>query len=259
MEPVTLDLAEVVYTMPVLPDFATTHQWVREMRHWNGGRVLGVHVRVTRATVVYVGRFGGPHFALPIGDACRWVTAHPEGAEILVPRSFSAKEILAFRPIVPLVGWRETPANDRSWSCLCDGCVPRGTPNLQRRLLAAIAKNLYDARIAAQADDIAAVVAALARCVTPLERLRSPAHVLARADFARFVGARPFATASKFPGGGVARDGGPTLTGARPFATASKFPGGGVARDGGPTVTGNAAVDAAVRACLAFFPAVASD
>ncbi len=50
--------------------------------------------------------------------------------------------------------------------------------------------------------------------------------------------ARPFATASKFPGGGVARDGGPTSTGARPFATASKFPGGGVARDGGPTSTG---------------------
>ncbi len=137
------------------------------------------------------------------------MSAHPEGAEILVPRSFSAKEILAFRPIVPLVGWRETPANDRSWSCLCDGCVPRGTPNLQRRLLAAIAKNLYDARIAAQADDVAGVVAALARCVTPLERLRSPAHVLARADFARFGG--------------------------------------------------DAAVDAAVRSCLAFFPAVASD
>ncbi len=187
-EALVLDLPEVVYTMPVLPDFATTHQWVREMRHWNGGRVLGVHVRVTRATIVYVGRFGGPHFALPIGEACRWVTDHPEGAEILVPRSFSAKEILAFRPIVPLVGWRETPANDRSWSCLCDGCVPRGTPNLQRRLVAALTKNLYDARIAAQNEDTEAVVAALARCLTPLERLRSPARVFARADFARFGG-----------------------------------------------------------------------
>ena len=36
------------------------------------------------------------------------------------------------------------------------------------------------------------------------------------------LGARPFATASKFPGGGVARDGGPTLTGARPFGRRHK-------------------------------------
>ncbi len=41
----------------------------------------------------------------------------------------------------------------------------------------------------------------------------------------RNQGARPFATASKFHGGGVARDGGPTLTGAPNIA------GGGVARD----------------------------
>ncbi len=54
-----------------------------------------------------------------------------------------------------------------------------------------------------------------------------------------YLGARPFATASKFPGGGGARDGGPTSTGARPPASSSNFAG----RDGEPSLrftdTGN--------------------
>lgn len=171
-------LARAVYAMPVLPDFSTTFQWLRELRRWHGERMVAVHFTLPRDSQVWVGRYGALHHLAPIGAAARWVAEHPLGAEVIVPRAISAAEVRSVRATTQLVGWTETP-EPSTWECLCEQCLPPGTPKTMRRVRAA-----YDRAIAAAraAETPAEVRDALLRASTPLERARGrlpPAPLLA--------------------------------------------------------------------------------
>jgi hypothetical protein len=171
-------LDRAVYAMPVLPDFSTTFQWLRELRRWHGERMIAVHFTLPKDSEVWVGRYGGPHRLAPVGAASRWVAEHPLGAEVIVPRSISTGEIRAVRETTQLVGWTETP-EPSTWECLCQQCLPPGMPKTMRRVRAAYDRAIAAARAAESAD---AVREALFRVSTPLERARGrlpPAPLLA--------------------------------------------------------------------------------
>jgi len=88
--------------MPVVPDFAATHQWVRELRRWQGERVVAIHLSLPRDEPVYVGRYGKPHELGTLGDAIGWVRRNQAGAQMVVPRSITAREVCAVREISQL-------------------------------------------------------------------------------------------------------------------------------------------------------------
>jgi len=175
-----LVLPRAVYAMPVVPDFWTLHQWTREMRRRNGERLVAVHFRLPDDEPVHVGRYAQPHRLLPAAAAARWVMDHPEGAEIVVPRKVTRREVVAVRQAPQLVGWVQSPDEKDPFGCVCAVCLPDGTPELMRRVRAAFRAGLDQARRAGGDED--ALVDGLSKLQTPLERARgriAPAPVIA--------------------------------------------------------------------------------
>jgi hypothetical protein len=77
-----------VYAMPVLPDFATTHQWARELRRRPIRAHLCVQFKISDEDRVFVGKYNGEKLEMTAAEAVSTVLAHadPMGVEILIPR-----------------------------------------------------------------------------------------------------------------------------------------------------------------------------
>ena len=84
-----------------------------------------------------------------------------------MPRSITAREVATVRAISQRLGWVETPEARSHYDCVCIACIPPGSRDLQRRVRAAFAKSLRDARAATSHE---ALAEALGRLGTPLER-----------------------------------------------------------------------------------------
>lgn len=177
-----LGLACAVFASPVVPDFALTHQWLRELKRRHGERMIAVHFRAPSDEVVLVGRYGKPHASVPLREAIRRVLAEPAGAEIVLTRSIPKKDVLAVREVTQLVGWTEVPSGEPKWDCLCPRCVPPGTPDLVRRARAAFDRQMLAARKATSDGERAR---AIAQADVALERARGRIAPTKLAAFAR--------------------------------------------------------------------------
>lgn len=125
-----------VYAMPVLPDFQRSHQWLRELRRWNGGRTLvAVYCRVPADTPVAFGRYNQAHSE---GTAVASAAALAEladagGFEVAIRRDIEPRDITSVKLLPQLIGWRYFPeAKGRPPFCTCDYCQ-KGRP-FSRRL-----------------------------------------------------------------------------------------------------------------------------
>lgn len=127
-----------VYCMPVLPSFTLTYQWVRELRRWHPGVLVGVHLRLPDAEPVTVGRYGTPPREVTAAQAVAAVREldDPRGYEVFVPRAITSAEIRRIRDVPQGVGWRYLPAAHGRRPCPCPACLPRGgyrAASLRRR------------------------------------------------------------------------------------------------------------------------------
>lgn len=97
---------EGVFAMPVTPDFQVTHQWVRDMKQWRPGRIVGIYFRIPDDELVHVGNYRGPHEAMSAAQAAAHLMAQTSmsGVEVIIPRRIEAKEILRIRNLPQLVG-----------------------------------------------------------------------------------------------------------------------------------------------------------
>lgn len=162
-------LAHAVYAMPVVVDFWTTFQWLRELRRGHDERLVAVYARVPDNEPVYFGRYNEPHAAHTAAAAAAWVLKNPAGAQIVVPRSIAAKDVVAIRRMKQLVGWTEVPEPSKNFACVCSACLPHGDRHLMRRVRAAFATGLAAAR---RASSDVELLAALHTLELPLERGR---------------------------------------------------------------------------------------
>jgi len=177
-----LELPSGVYCMPVLRDYATTYQWLRELKRGHGLPMVAVHFTVPDSEMVWVGRFGTRHEWLPARAAFEWIEKNPFGSQMLVPRSFSAKEVEAIRELPQLVGWKDIPEEDRKTECCCTACLPPGMPDLLPRIRGVYQRALHDLR---RASDAEAATGALARMQIPFERAHgrlSPSKLFSQAN-----------------------------------------------------------------------------
>jgi len=174
--------AQGVFCMPVLRDFSTTYQWLRELKRWHGLPMVAVHLHVPDGELVWVGRYGESHRPMAASQAAGWIEANPRGAQMLLPRSVAVKEIDSIRSLPQLVGWREIPEEDRKGECVCFACLPPGLPDLLPRVRGVFHRAIHDLRRAVSGDEAAA---ALARMQIPLERAHgrlSPRRLLSQAN-----------------------------------------------------------------------------
>lgn len=125
--------------MPVVPDFATSLQWVRELRRRGRGPIVGVAFRLPDDEPVWVGRYSQPHRATTAAEALA-LFAQPGnrlGREVIIPRRVEAREIHRIRRLPQVVGWRYFPeAKGRPPRCVARCCTRGdfGAARLRARL-----------------------------------------------------------------------------------------------------------------------------
>jgi hypothetical protein len=100
-----------VFCVPVVPNFQTTFQWLRELKRRGYRTAIAIQFRLPDIEVVRVGRYAQPHAEMTAAEAAAFFLAAPDprGLEVIVPRSIKASEIAAVRAVPQLVGWRYFP------------------------------------------------------------------------------------------------------------------------------------------------------
>lgn len=129
---------EAIFAMPVLADDWATHQWLRELRRWRPVRHVAVHFRVPDSEPVLVGPFGATKTSMSAAKAADMISGQPpnSGFEVVVQRRVARRDVLAIREVRQDIGWAQHPAHGRE-DCVCAMCLPKGSPDLQRRCRAA--------------------------------------------------------------------------------------------------------------------------
>jgi hypothetical protein len=123
-----------VYAMPVVPSFATTHQWARELKRWGTRTLICVQFKIPDEDIVLVGKYNGEKLEMPAGEALGAVLNHtdPMGLEVVIPRKITAKEITRTYLAPRIMGWRYYPqAKGKKPFCHCKWCN-RGEIRAQR-------------------------------------------------------------------------------------------------------------------------------
>jgi hypothetical protein len=112
-----------VFAMPVTPNFLVSHQWVREMKQWRPGPMVGVYFRVSDSELVWVGRYNEQHQRMTAAQAAAYVMSQTTmtGVQVIIPRRIVPSEILRVRSFRSLMGWRHYPDahGKRPWACAC--------------------------------------------------------------------------------------------------------------------------------------------
>ncbi len=165
----TVALRNAVFAMPVVADFWTTFQWLRELRRWTDERMVAVYFRVPDEEVVHVGRYGQPHLEMTATAAAAWVMKNPAGAEVVLACRVESKDVLGVREVRQLVGWIENPDAKNKSNCVCPACLPQGDRHFMRRVRGAFAAGMSAVREARTNDEL---LTALGRLEFPLERAR---------------------------------------------------------------------------------------
>ena len=115
--------ARGIFAMPVTPNFQISHQWVREMKRFRRGMVVGIYFRIPDAEMVWVGRYNEQHQEMTAAQAAAQIMSETTmtGVEVIIPRRIIPAEIIRIRRLPQLVGWRHYPDahGKRPWACEC--------------------------------------------------------------------------------------------------------------------------------------------
>ena len=102
-------LSKGVFCFPVLPDFFTTHQWMRELRRWGGQTRVGVYFRIPDDQVVQAGHYNRTSVAMTAAEAVAMAGSADQGFQVIVPRAIAKREILKVKHLPQVTGWRVHP------------------------------------------------------------------------------------------------------------------------------------------------------
>ena len=84
-----------VYAAPVVPNFATTHQWARELKRRGIRTLICVQFKISDRDCVLLGKYNGEKLEMTAAEAMGVVLNHtdPMGLEVVIPRKITAREI----------------------------------------------------------------------------------------------------------------------------------------------------------------------
>jgi hypothetical protein len=114
-----------VYATPVVPNFATTHQWARELKRWGIRTLICVQFKIPDEELVLVGQYNGEKLEMAAAEALGAVLNHtdPMGLEVIIPRRITAREVTRTYPAPRITGWRYYPkAKGKQPFCHCKWC-----------------------------------------------------------------------------------------------------------------------------------------
>ena len=123
-----------VYAAPVVPDFAITHQWARELKRRGVRTLICVQFKIPNDELVWVGGYNGEKSEMSASEAAGAFLSHTGaiGLEVVVPRKIMPKEIARVYLAPRITGWRYHPeAKGKKPFCHCKFCN-RGEIRAQR-------------------------------------------------------------------------------------------------------------------------------
>ena len=121
-----------IYAVPVVPDFVQTHQWMREIRRFKSGRLVGIYFKIEDDEQVYFGRYNQEQKLLTSNETIAETLAEPcMGIQVIVPRSIAPSAIKRVKSLPQTVGWRFYPEAKGRTPCGCKACQ-RGDINSRR-------------------------------------------------------------------------------------------------------------------------------
>jgi hypothetical protein len=123
-----------LYAMPVIPNFATTHQWARELKRRGKRTLMCVQFKIPNEELVLVGKYNGEKLEMTAAEALGAILNHtdPMGLEVIIPRKITASEITRTYLAPRITGWRYYPtAKGKKPFCHCKWCN-RGQIRAQR-------------------------------------------------------------------------------------------------------------------------------
>jgi hypothetical protein len=114
-----------VYATPVVQNFATTHQWARELKRRGIRTLVCVQFRVADEHHVLVGKYNGEKLEMTAAEALGVILNLSDlmGLEVVIPRKITAREITRTYPAPRITGWRYHPnAKGKRPFCHCKWC-----------------------------------------------------------------------------------------------------------------------------------------
>lgn len=119
-----MDGFDVVYAMPITPDFFASHQWLRELRRESAAPLVAVDFVIDDDEVVRVGHYSKPHAEMTAAEAAGTIMRAEDsrGYEVAIMRKILPREIKRTRRVPQVVGWRYWPEAHGHPPCLCDVC-----------------------------------------------------------------------------------------------------------------------------------------
>ncbi|EMF70411.1 hypothetical protein [Leptospira interrogans] len=117
-----------VFCMPVIPDFWITHQWLREIKRFSNGPVIGVYFKIPDLEPVWSGNYTSKLILSSVIESTQLLlsTENKLGFQIVLPRKVTKKEILKIKNLPQTIGWRYFPEAHSKPRCLCPACLPKG-------------------------------------------------------------------------------------------------------------------------------------
>jgi hypothetical protein len=100
-----------VFCVPVVPDFQTTFQWLRELKRHGYRTASAVQFRIPDSEQVSVGRFAKPHSKMTAAEAIAFFREAKDarGLEVVIMRKIEPQEITRIRSVPQITGWRYYP------------------------------------------------------------------------------------------------------------------------------------------------------
>jgi len=126
----------LVWSFPVTPNYAVSHQWLRELKRFGAKTLVAVVFRIDDDEIVFARHYSEIPREMSAAAAVGVILSHPEplGYEVMVPRRIKPTEIVAVRHVPQKLGWRSNPRRSQNASiCTCPVCVPPGTVKSARR------------------------------------------------------------------------------------------------------------------------------
>ncbi len=120
-----------VFATPVLPEFAISHQWLRELKRRGIRTIAAVQFRIPDREPALVGRFGKRQLETTAAGAVRVVREHVAqssglGLQVMIARKIAPAEISKIYMPPQVAGWRYFPGAHGRAPCGCDYCLLRG-------------------------------------------------------------------------------------------------------------------------------------
>jgi hypothetical protein len=119
----------------VTPNYAVSHQWLRELKREGAKTLVAVVFRIDDDEVVFARHYSGVPLEMSASAAAGVILSHPEplGYEVMIPRRIKPTEIVAVLHVAQKLGWRKIPGTQKASICTCPVCVPPGTVKSSRR------------------------------------------------------------------------------------------------------------------------------